>query len=312
MYPFTVHVCSTGAACLGQLFQLHDSSMVDLTPTIVIIEVPHDEVIPDPRPRSRSPSPHSRPPAGDLEIHTPEEDVYGLMLLQRLISEAHLRSLSKLIVPITIIRYPSPDNTVTNDGTSEMTAKAAIPTGSLGIDRRLLKRCLDLGAADVISSPLQAKCITSLEIQAYRAHKEAAKDQQLMMEVRRGRKRSWVGVNEEKPFAYLREAMVSGLMKGICLPGYEVEDKITNVKVSVSTARQAAIGLAVGRWHFSAHDLSDDELLVAAMLMFRHALTMPELDRWRISTGKHTSILASQNPPPPFVLIRILRRSPQN
>lgn len=35
---------------------------------------------------------------------------------------------------------------------------------------------------------------------------------------RSARKVSWVGVSEAKPYAYLREAMVSGLMNRICNP----------------------------------------------------------------------------------------------
>ena len=40
---------------------------------------------------------------------------------------------------------------------------------------------------------------------------------------RTARKLSWVGVNEAKPYAYLREAMVSGLMGTICNPETVVE-----------------------------------------------------------------------------------------
>jgi hypothetical protein len=36
--------------------------------------------------------------------------------------------------------------------------------------------------------------------------------------IREERKRSWVGVEEEKPYAYLREQMVSSLMEGIVNP----------------------------------------------------------------------------------------------
>jgi hypothetical protein len=105
------------------------------------------------------------------------------------------------------------------------------------------------------------------------------------MEIRRGRKRSWVGVNEQKPFAYLREAMVSGLMNGICRLSPE-EDQITSSHIAVSTERQSAIAAAVGQWHFCAHSFTDDELLVAALVMFRHALSMDELEHWRLHTGK--------------------------
>ncbi|OLN81787.1 3',5'-cyclic-nucleotide phosphodiesterase regA [Colletotrichum chlorophyti] len=279
-----------GSACISTLFELSDESMMDLTPTLVLIDVPHDEKLPKIRSKSRSPSPHSRPATADLDIHTPEEEVYGLKLLQRIMTEAHLRSLSKLIVPIPLVSFPSPEL----DGTINSPTNDVKSRSSSAVDRRLIIRCLDLGAIDVVISPLHAKCVTSLEIHAYRAHKEAAKEQQEMLEVRRGRKRSWVGVNEEKPFAYLREAMVSGLMRGICRSGADSDDDlIANVSIAVSTDRQADVAAAVGKWHFCAHSFTDDELLVAAMVMFKHALTMPELDRWRIPTDQLVSFLVA-------------------
>lgn len=137
-----------------------------------------------------------------------------------------------------------------------------------------------------MASPLHIKTLTTLEVHAYRAHKEAAREQQAAMEVRRGRKRSWVGVHEEQPYSYLREAMVSGLMRGICHSGEEPEDRIGNVKVNVPSDRRSQIARAIGRWHFSAHDFCDDSLLIAAILMFKHAFSMPELEKWRIPTGK--------------------------
>jgi hypothetical protein len=127
--------------------------------------------------------------------------------------------------------------------------------------------------------------MTNLAVQAYRAHREAAREQQALLEVRRGRKLSWVGVHEEKPFSYLREAMVSGLMKGLCRRGHEYDDTIGGAKIAISQERRLAVASAVGDWHFSAHDFADDELLVGAMLMFKHALSMPALDKWRIPTG---------------------------
>ncbi|WQF75719.1 Putative HD/PDEase domain, 3'5'-cyclic nucleotide phosphodiesterase [Colletotrichum destructivum] len=282
-----VYLCSTGSACISTLFQLSDDAMMDLTPTLVLIDVPHDERLPKIRSKTRSPSPHSRPATADIDIHTPEEEVYGLKLLQRIMTEAHLRSLSKLIVPIPIVSFSDLEDAVP-------VGDDAKPKSQLVVDRRLIIRCLDLGAVDVIISPFHLKCITSLEIHAYRAHKEAAREQQEMLEVRRGRKRSWVGVNEEKPFSYLREAMVSGLMRGICRSGADSDDdRISNVSIAVSTDRQAAVAAAVGKWHFCAHSFTDDELLVAAMVMFKHALTMPELDRWRIPADQLISFLVA-------------------
>lgn len=260
--------------------------MLDLRPTIVLLDTPHDERIPDSRTRSTSPSPSSCSETGDVEIHTPGEEVYGLNLLQKIITEAHLRSISKLVVPIPVISYPqseesSPSGQMT-DGVAESSNDYL---GSLAANRRLIRRCLDLGAVDVIISPISSKCITTLEICAYRAHRDAAREQQTLMEIRRGRKRSWVGINEEKPFAYLREAMVSGLMKGICRLSAD-DEQISGAHISVSSDRQVTISEAVGSWQFSAHSFTDDELLVAAMDMFKHALSVPELERWRISSGE--------------------------
>ncbi|KAH0494198.1 hypothetical protein TgHK011_000827 [Trichoderma gracile] len=282
-----VHVCATGAACMEKLMQLHEAgSMMDMTPTMVLLDTPHDEWIPDPLPNASSADPNfvNR----DSEIHTPDENLYGLTLLQRLITEAHLRSISKLVVPIPIISYPDSREQMT-DGTAEPSSN---PAGSQPVSRKLIRRCLDLGAVDVIISPLGPKCIATLEICAYKAHRDAARDQQAMMEITKGRKRSWVGVNEQKPFAYLREAMVSGLMNGICRLSPE-DDQIASAHIAVSSERQAVIAEAVGRWHFDAHEFSDDELLVAALQMFKHALTSPDLARWRIPTDQLISFLVA-------------------
>jgi 3',5'-cyclic-nucleotide phosphodiesterase len=57
-----------------------------------------------------------------------------------------------------------------------------------------------------------------LVAQAYRIYKEYTISDSSFLASKRTRKMSWVGVDEEKPFAYLREAMVSNLMSGICSP----------------------------------------------------------------------------------------------
>nr|CEG03405.1 unnamed protein product [Fusarium pseudograminearum CS5834] len=277
-----VHVCATGGGCLTKLFELQEGSMLDLKPTLVLLDTPKDDSIPDRRRRLSSPSPSCNSSSENVDIHTPDEDLYGLGLLQKIITEAHLRGMSKLVVPIPVISNSEPEQPYTNgqmtDGTVE---HIRLPLAPLDTNRQLIRRCLDLGAVDVIICPMSTKCITSLEICAYRAHRDAAKEQSTLLEIRQGRKRSWVGVNEEKPFAYLREAMVSGLMKGICRLGTS-DDQINNAHVAVSSERQSAIAEAIGTWHFCAHSFTDDELLVAAMDMFRHALAMPELERWRI------------------------------
>jgi 3',5'-cyclic-nucleotide phosphodiesterase len=143
---------------------------------------------------------------------------------------------------------------------------------------------LDVGAVDVLTSPLLEERLPSIAIHAYRAHKESLKDQNAFLEVKRGRKRSWVGLDDQKPYAYLREAMVSGLMDGICRVGGD-DLPLSHVRLSVPVERRKKIESAIGSWYFSAHDFSDDELLHAALLMLQHALDMPELQHWRIGTG---------------------------
>ncbi|KAH8623966.1 hypothetical protein IG631_21671 [Alternaria alternata] len=50
--------------------------------------------------------------------------------------------------------------------------------------------------------------------------------------------------------------------------------------------RQMIVEAAVGTWAFSAHDFTDDELLYGAFVMLKHALQMPELEKWAITEGK--------------------------
>lgn len=59
-------------------------------------------------------------------------------------------------------------------------------------------------------------------------------------------------------------------------------------ELKIADERKALIEHAVGTWAFSAHDFDSDELLYAALTMLQHALQMPELEKWRISTGMPT------------------------
>ncbi|KAJ2905928.1 putative 3,5-cyclic-nucleotide phosphodiesterase 2 [Zalerion maritima] len=302
-----IHLCATGTECISTLASLHGSSMIHLKPTLVLVDMPYDEKVPAEPARSRSPSPHSVPPPEERlgsstdEEKTPKADMYGLRLLERVVSESLLRNLSRLVVPIPIIRPPLANGYPDSDGDCvgvDAETVAGLPNGKRRSaflpNRKLLKRCLDLGAIDVITSPMTEKTLVNLEVQAYRAHKDAAKEQQAMLEVRRGRKRSWVGVNEEKPFAYLREAMVSGLMNGICrVGGGDHDSRVMGVQLDVPAERHAKIAEAVGKWHFCAHSFSEDELVVAARVIFKHALSMPEFEKWRIPTDQLTSFLVA-------------------
>ncbi|TQV94556.1 hypothetical protein V2A60_005590 [Cordyceps javanica] len=291
-----VYVCSTGSACLQHLLALQEDTGCSMSPAIVLIDTPHNEQL-RPSHISSSPTWTAEPflseDAQPVHVAAPDDEVYGLNLLQQIITESHLRSMAKRVVPVPIISYPEP---TTDQPREQMTDGATdvlspIPLNTLAAHRPLVRKCLDLGAVDVIISPLSSKCITTLEICAYKAHRDAAREQQELLEIAHGRKRSWVGVSDQEPFAYLREAMVSNLMKGICRMA--PSDNIVTSHVSVPAQRQSDIASAVAKWHFCANSFTDDELLVAAMFMFQHALAMPELEPWRIPADQLIKFLVA-------------------
>lgn len=156
-----------------------------------------------------------------------------------------------------------------------------------------------LGAVDVLKIPLTSERASSLPAHAFRTIQSSFGDI-LDQESSPNRRSSWVGVGEAKPYAYLRESMVSGLMDRICDPSYV--EKPINLECVISSSsrmwltflsdlklspeRKSTVARAVGVWHFSAHDFSDDELLYGAFLMLRHVLKMGSLEKWRLSDGE--------------------------
>lgn len=51
------------------------------------------------------------------------------------------------------------------------------------------------------------------------------------------------------------------------------------------------VATAIGTWSFSAHALTDDELLYSALLMLKHALQVAELEHWRMTDGKIVGVV---------------------
>lgn len=219
-------------------------------------------------------------------------------LLTHVSSEISSRNFSKLVVPVVMLT-----------GLERDAAPAGLPSpGILGAqvltDTVRLTRYLDAGAFDVLSSPLSKHRMHGLVIHAYRLQKEFTREETSFLTNKRNRKLSWVGVDDTKPYAYLREAMVSNLMTGICNPetvGDSLEPSYVQHDYSqllanassdfgLSNERKPAIEEAVGTWAFSAHDYNDDELLYGALVMLKHALQMPELDRWAIPEGKYGQV----------------------
>ncbi|KAH8663640.1 hypothetical protein BGZ60DRAFT_379489 [Tricladium varicosporioides] len=299
-----VHICTTGKSCVAKLSELNQSSIVELIPTLVLIDIPYEDPYGRPAREIRTPSPSSRQQVDGFVEDPRDAEAYGLSLLQWVSSEIQYQSLSKLIVPVALVSIPD-NNTlqVTSRGRTDQRTEGylnynpfATPKRRAGtatqLDQARTMKYLDIGAVDVLTSPILPDRLPSLAVHAYRAHKDASKEQRALLELKRGRKRSWVGVDDQKPYAYLREAMVSGLMDGICKLGGD-DEPAPYVRITVALDRREKIASAVGSWHFSAHDFTDDELLHAALLMLQHALAMPELERWRISTDNLTGFLVA-------------------
>ena len=212
---------------MAKLAELNESIGTDLKPALVILEVYVDADVEghDLRRASRelaTPSPTSQ--RQDLSLGREPDNLYSFTLLQHISAEISFKNLSKLVVPIAMIQYresgvamrhattgvarPRPLSSSfgrlsgSPTSTSRETTEAHAPVES----GRMLK-CLDAGAIDVLTSPLQADRVYCLAAHAYRAHIEATRDQTAFLPTKRLRKRSWVGVDDGKPYAYLRQSM---------------------------------------------------------------------------------------------------------
>lgn len=204
-------MCGSGGSCLAKIAQLLESTK-DNVPTIVLIDLPYDEEL---RLRRLSREPRTPSPTATrlIRIDTGEpDDIYGMHLLTHISSEIASKNYSKLVIPVVIL-----------SGLDREWASNSLPSPSIHgsqvlTDTVRLVRYLDAGAVDVLSSPLSKDSVHGLVIHAYRVHKEVSREEASFLAIKRNRKLSWVGVNDQKPYAYLREAMVSNLMGGICNP----------------------------------------------------------------------------------------------
>ncbi|KAL8737794.1 MAG: hypothetical protein Q9181_001328 [Wetmoreana brouardii] len=195
-------------------------------------------------------------------------------LLKTITSRIARSELSNLVIPVAFTQSPE-----------VITRTHSRRSGS---DQRIVSqemlRCIDDGAADVYFSPLALDCIRSISFHAYRARKANAKKRASLQEAKKSRKRSWVGIDDRKPYAYLREEMVSGLMTGICSPD-QAQPTLDHSHPDLDFAEDSTLAKAIGSWSFPAHDFSEDQLVHAAFLMLQHALSMADLERWRLPAG---------------------------
>ncbi|KAL1613000.1 3',5'-cyclic-nucleotide phosphodiesterase [Paraconiothyrium brasiliense] len=278
-----VHVCGSGGSCLAKIAQLLESTKENV-PTIVLIDLPYDE---EQRLKRLSREPRTPSPTATrlVRMDTSEpDDIYGMHLLTHISSEIATKNFSRLVIPVVIL------SGLDREWASNTLPSPTVHGSQVLTDAVRLVRYLDAGAVDVLSSPLSKDTVHGLVIHAYRVHKEVAREEASFLTTKRNRKLSWVGLNDQKPYAYLREAMVSNLMGGICNPE-TIGESLESKDIFVDEERKEVIARAVGTWAFSAHDFTDDELLFGALLMLKHALKMPEVEEWGMTDAYNEFVL---------------------
>ena len=306
-----VYVCSSGRAFSAKLSELHDSVRLDCTPILACIDVgsetkenEHLRSRPKFFPAAESPLPSPSLLRKEITFSSESDESYGLQLLSRIASDLQVEEGVKLIIPVAVVqprRRDSHDQALDSVHRTEVirapfgpeTKPAAIEDTSDVIETQLMLQCLDGGALDVVKSPLDKAGIMGLTVHAYRIYKNAKKEQAGFMAMgRRNRKQSWVGMEDEKPYAYLREAMVKKLLKGICEPQNIIED-FQHRNLYVQDSRKSEVAKAVGRWDFSGHEFSEDELVYAGYYMLNHCLEMEACEQWSMTQRKSVMHLLS-------------------
>ena len=294
-----VHTCICEKSCMANLRRLDSASPVP-NPTIVfsgtnLAQNRHPQSVND---TTTFNGPHTgsdtRPESGDLS------------LLKTVSYEISKGNLSKLVIPVAFVysadlpSNPASSHLDSHHNSSQVAESATASQTPDNHNNHSLKtlytsqdvlRFMDCGAADVLESPLQESRLQALIIQAYRCHKEALHERALQIEKKRSRKLSWLGNTENKPYAYLREKMVSDLMTGICHPDQHFHLGTGRSVPALEPEREAYLKQSLGSWSYWGHDFSDDELVHAAVFMLEHALSLPELQYWRASTEKLVSFL---------------------
>jgi 3',5'-cyclic-nucleotide phosphodiesterase len=199
-----VQVFSSGSACLDRISSLDSRPKV---PTLVLVDIP-------PKEARQAWTGHDRQEQIDS---TEPGDIYGIKLLAHLGTDIRAKKLSTLIVPIAVMDLPD----TAHDADSPERQNS-------NLDDARFMRLVDAGAVDVLTRPLSDDRMHNLAILGYRMFRDFTKSNSSFLASKRQRKMSWVGVEPEKPYSYLREAMVSNLMSGICSPEPDPQFDIWN------------------------------------------------------------------------------------
>lgn len=216
-----IYLCQSASAFATKLAELSDRSGSDCTPIFAFFAIDFSSDDPNlaRRKASRASWTNTGPPSpGPIQrtftFSSQSDDTPGLSLLSGVSNDIQVQDGPNLVIPIAILR----------DAGSDAPDAAAEPPSEppsknpVTLEHKQIARCLDAGAIDVLTTPLDRPRIQGLVVHAYRTRRTAQKEMSRFLAHKNLRKLSWVGVHDEQPYAYLREAMVSKLMKGICNP----------------------------------------------------------------------------------------------
>ncbi|RAH70719.1 3',5'-cyclic-nucleotide phosphodiesterase PDE2 [Aspergillus aculeatinus CBS 121060] len=303
-----IYLCQAGASIATKLAELSDGAGSKYMPIFAFfdIDLHGEEPTLHRRRASRGSWADVSPPSPaslrrGFTFSSNWEGAYDLKLLSGLSTDIQVQDLPNLIVPVAILRPPSGD--LTSAPIDQAPSISTLP------DPQHISKCLDAGAVDVLVTPLDSCRAQALVVHAYRTRKTALRESARFLSRKKTRKHSWVGVHDEQPYAYLREAMVSKLMKGICNPE-EVIEEFQDRELDVRAERAELVREQIGQWSFTAHGFSDDELVLAAFEMLQHALSVPDLGEWQLTPGElRTFLLACRASYNSFVLYHNFRHA---
>ncbi|KAL8714909.1 MAG: hypothetical protein Q9220_001422 [cf. Caloplaca sp. 1 TL-2023] len=262
-----VHFCTSRESCMATVSQLEPAGY-EFQPLLVILEA--SMALEEGRDDGRtspdiSYDPLSRTPSLLGASTSPNKDrasVATSTSLLRIIASRATSTSTNQILPIALLHsqdFESPSRE--RQSTSRETT--LLPPGML--------RCLEDGATDVFPSALAAEHIRTIASQLYRLKTNWSRQRASFQEAKKSRKRSWVGIDDRKPYAYLRE----------------------EIHLSVDSREDLTLASAFTSWKFSAHDFSEDQLAQSAFLMIQHTLGMDELERWRLPAAELKSFVSA-------------------
>lgn len=186
--------------------------MVDLTHNLDSLKVfSHPSAIPQ-EVRSLSPT-ESRPVASELEEKSSQQGIDDCLKLLEGISHLNEPKASRAVVLVVLVPAPELEEALEHSegnfqkaSTVYFSPPNTTSLPGLCLNSEQLLRYFNAGAVDVFTSPLHPDRLPSLIIHAHRAKKDLL-GRHDALPTTRARKRSWVGFEDSRPYAFLREAM---------------------------------------------------------------------------------------------------------